>query len=90
MHRWTEEDDAAAPYVFRFGTDGLPYSVQMIAKRRGIDPGSFRMRVGNFKAIAGEGGLQNFARQSAQVYERFGRASRESLRAIAFPELTNR
>jgi hypothetical protein len=86
-HRWSEEDDLAALYVFRFGTDRLPYSPDTIAKRRGIEPGSFRMRVGNFKAIAGEGGLRNFARQSLQIYRRYGHVAEPELRALAFPEL---
>jgi hypothetical protein len=90
MHHWTESDDLAALYVFRFGTTGLPYSVETIAKRRGIEPSSFMMRVGNFKAVAGHGGLSNYARQTAQVFERYGRLSMEDLRTLAFPELPRR
>lgn len=90
MHRWSEEDDLAALYVFRFGTTGLPYSIETIAKRRGIEPGSFKMRVGNFRAIAGQGGLSNYARQSADVFQRHGRRAISELRALAFPELASR
>ena len=87
MHQWSEGDDLAALYVFRFGTTGLPYSVETIAKRRGIDPGSFKMRVGNFRALAGQGGLKNYARQSADVFQRYGRLGADRLRALAFPEI---
>jgi hypothetical protein len=59
MHAWSEGDDLAALYVFRFGTTGIPYSVETIARRRGIEPGSFNMGVRNFKAIAGRGGLSH-------------------------------
>lgn len=87
MHRWTEDDDLAALYVFRFGTTGLPYSLETVAKRRGIDPASFKMRIGNFRAIVGQGGLTNYARQSENVYRAHGRRSMDELRALAFPEL---
>lgn len=89
MHRWSEQDDLCALYVYLFGTAGLPYSVETIARRRGIDPGSFKMRVGNFKAIAGAGGLANFARQSQDVFRAYGRKSQEQLKEIAFPELSH-
>jgi hypothetical protein len=88
MHRWTEADDLAALYVFRVGTTGVPYSLDTIAQRRGIEPNSFKMRVGNFKALAGQGGLANYSRQSVQVFERHNRRTMEELRALAFPELT--
>lgn len=87
MHRWSEGDDLVALFVFRFGTAGLPYSVEKIAKRRGIDVGSFRMRVANFKAAAGQGGLSNYSKQTEQIYRRFGRMPIDELRPIAFPEL---
>lgn len=89
MHRWTEDDDLAALYVYRFQTNGLPYTVEMIAKRRGIDFGSFKMRVANFKAIDGKGNLNHAAKQSVSVFRRYGRLTQEELRAKAFPELPN-
>lgn len=87
MHRWSEGDDLAAFFVFRYGTTALPYSIETIAEHRGIGTDSFRMRVRNFKAAAGEGGLKNYSRQTADIYRRFGRAPMEELRRIAFPEL---
>jgi len=90
MHRWIEGDDLAALYVFRFGTTGLPYSVETIAKRRGIEVATFKMRLQNFRAIAGLGGLDHYSRQSARIYQQHGRKRMEDLRAIAFPELSVR
>ena len=87
MHDWAEGDDLAALYVSRYGTTGLPYSVETIATDRGIQPGSFDMRVRNFKAIEGEGRLTNYAKQTESVYQRFRLKSMEELRRIAFPEL---
>jgi hypothetical protein len=90
MDRWSINDDLAALYVFRFGTTGLPYSLATVAKRRGVDPGSFKMRVSNFKAAAGGRGLENFARQTSEVYERRRNTSMAELRRMAFPELDAR
>ena len=87
MHRWSEGDDLAALFVFRYGTTGLPYSIETIARLRGIALESFRMRVRNFKAAEGRGGLTNYSKQTGDIYQRFGRAPLEDLRRIAFPEL---
>ena len=89
MHHWTEGDDLAALYVFRFGTTGLPYSLETIAKRRGIEPATFKMRLQNFRAVAGLGGLDHYSRQTESVYRHHGRKRMEDLRALAFPELSS-
>ncbi len=49
---------------------------------RGIEPGSFRMRVGNFKALAGKGGLANAAKQSERIFKRYGNLEKGQLRAL--------
>ncbi len=87
-HRWSVRDDAAALYVQRFGCRKIASSVADVAKLLGIAPGSFRMRVGNFKALAGAGGLGNYSQQSLEVYKRYRDLAEPELRAIAFPPLT--
>jgi hypothetical protein len=86
-HHWTESDDLAALYVYKFGVENLPYSQDEIALRKGIKPGSFRMRIENFRAIDGEGGLDHFSKLSMGVYERYRNLSVAELRRKAFPEL---
>ncbi|HJQ35814.1 MAG TPA: hypothetical protein VKB93_01615 [Thermoanaerobaculia bacterium] len=81
-HRWTEADDIAALYVYRFGPERLGMSTTELARSRGIKAGSFRMRVKNFQALDGRGGLKNWADQSAQVYDRFRNASEETLQRL--------
>lgn len=71
-HRWTEADDLAALYVYRFGADTLGMTITDLARSRDIKPGSFRMRVKNFQALDGKGGLENWADQSEQVFRRYG------------------
>jgi hypothetical protein len=80
-------DDLAALYVHKYGHRAIARSLEELADSRGIKPGSFRMRVGNFKALDGRGGLGNAAKQSEAVYQQYGNLSEPELRALAFPSL---
>ena len=86
-HDWSEADDLIAFYLYRFGTEQLPFDMPTIAERRGIKPGSMKMRISNFKAYAGAGSLGNIARQSVQTFERYKDTLEPELRNRAFPEL---
>jgi hypothetical protein len=79
-HRWTEADDLAALYVYLFGTEKLHTTVTDLARSLDIKPGSFRMRVKNFQALDGKGGLENWADQSEQVFHRYRDVNEEKLR----------
>ncbi|HEX8618372.1 MAG TPA: hypothetical protein VF911_12360 [Thermoanaerobaculia bacterium] len=81
-HRWSEADDIVALYVYRFGAERLAVSVTEVARSRNIKPGSFRMRLKNFQALDGKGGLENWADQSEQVFRRYGDADEENLRRL--------
>ena len=87
QHSWSEADDLVAFYLYRFGTEQLPFDMPTIAEQRGIKPGSMKMRISNFKAYAGAGSLGNIARQSVQVFERYRNMPEPELRHRAFPEL---
>lgn len=91
-HRWTESDDLAALYVSKFGVEHLHYStddpIEEIAKSKEIKPGSFRMRIQNFRALDGKKGLENYAKQSKDIFERYRNLSEPELRRLAFPELS--
>jgi len=87
QHDWSEADDLIAFYLYRFGTERLPFDMPTIAERRGIKLGSMRMRISNFKAYAGAGRLGNIARQSVRVFERNKNTPEPELRDRAFPEL---
>ena len=88
-HHWTELDDLAAIYVFRFKVEDLPYSLEEVADKLGIGHASFKMRLRNYHALAGDGGLSNFASQTKSVYERHCTTPQEELLVLAFPELAN-
>ena len=84
-HRWSEADDIAALFVYRFGADRLGTTTTDLAHSRGIKPGSLRMRIKNFQALDGKGGLENWANQSEQIFRRYRTASEETLRALILP-----
>ena len=67
-HRWTEQDDIIALYFYKFGELGLTSSVATVGERLGMGAGSLRMRVGNFRAIAGGGRLDHTASQSKEFH----------------------
>lgn len=86
-HDWSKEDDLVAFYLYRFGTKRLPFDMPTIAEQRGIKPGSMDMRIRNFEAYAGKGGLVKIAKQSVKVFEQYRDTPEPELRTLAFPEL---
>ena len=86
-HHWTREDDLVVLYVYRFGTDKLGCEIQDIAKSKGISLGSFKLRIQNFAAIDGKGGMDHFAVLSKKVYDQYNQIAEEKLRKLAFPNL---
>lgn len=81
-HRWTEADDIAALYVYRFGTDRLGMSMADLARSRDITTGSFNMRMRNLGAIQGDGNLTHVAQQSRRIFDLYSDAMEEQLRRL--------
>ena len=70
-HTWRCNDDVLAFYLYRYGEDNL-ISKDSVARYIGFnDTGSLNMRIGNFKAVDGQGGLRNWARLTEQVYNQY-------------------
>jgi hypothetical protein len=82
-HRWTEQDDIVALYFYKFGDQQRTSSLNIVGERRGMGAGSLRMRVGNFRAIAGGGRLDHAALQSRAVYQQYANLSEPALRKLA-------
>lgn len=96
-HRWSVDDDLIAYHAFRFGKGDLDGSLQEMGQILGMGFNSFALKIANFKAIAGMGGLANYTRQSVQVYEKYSKlpdseARLAGIQAIgrAFEAYTNR
>ncbi len=68
LHHWTKNDDVVAYYLYRFGADELDLSLEEIAEKLDMSARSMRMRIQNFQALDGKGGLSNAARLSKNVY----------------------
>jgi hypothetical protein len=81
-HRWTETDDIVALYLHRFGLDRLDATRESIATHLGMTPAALNMRVANFRALANEGGLGNFADQSRRVHDRHHATPEPDLRRL--------
>ncbi|QRK12297.1 hypothetical protein JQX13_21085 [Archangium violaceum] len=87
QHAWSQDDDLVAFYLYKFGTERLPFDMPTIAERRGIKPESMDMRIRNFEAYAGTGGLVNIAQKSVRVFAQYRDTPEPELRNLAFPEL---
>lgn len=78
-HNWSKEDDIIAFYLYRYGPESLMMTLESISQKLGMSASSLRMRVGNFKALDGDGGLQNWAKQSEKVYQDYKKHFRGEL-----------
>jgi len=68
FHSWNKSDDVVALYLYRFGDDGLPLSIDEIGERLGMGAGALRMRLSNVTFVDGGNGLCHPAHQTRQVY----------------------
>jgi hypothetical protein len=81
-HKWTEEDDIVTLYLYKFGDGELSFSLEEIGEKLGMGVNSLRMRIANFKAIDGKGGLEHFAEQSLKIYNMYRETSDDELRSL--------
>ena len=71
LHKWSKEDDIVAYYLYKFGPESLMIRIGDISSILGMSESSLIMRIRNFQAIDGAGGLQNYAKLSKKVYEEY-------------------
>ena len=83
-HTWIESDDLMIFFLHKFGIENSPLSKQEIAEKIGVSLGSVSYRLGNFKAIDGEGKATNFAKLSEQVHKNYASLSMQELKNVAF------
>jgi len=80
-HKWKKDDDIVASYLYRFGTDDLNISLEEIAEQLGMTAGSLKIRIQNFQALNGDGGLKNYAQLSKKIYSEYRSLSQDVHRA---------
>jgi hypothetical protein len=81
-HRWTEEDDIVTLYLYRYGDREIPFTLEDISRILGMGIDSLRMRIANFKAIDGKGGLGHFGGQSLRIYRKYCDTSKDELKSL--------
>lgn len=81
-YRWTEEDDIVTLYLYKYGDGEIPFTLEDIGRNLGMGAGSLRMRIANFKAIEGKGGLKHFGRQSLEIYRKYYETPKDKLKSL--------
>ena len=80
-HDWTEQDDIAVLYLYKFGSLDRTAGINTVSKKRGMSVDSLRMRIGNFRSIDTGSGLDHYAQQSQSVHQRYGNLSSRTAKA---------
>jgi hypothetical protein len=83
MHSWTIDDDVVTLYLYMYGDSKMGFSIKEIGEKLGMGINSLRARIGNFKAIEGQGGFSHYAKQSFQVYNKYHGLADLELRRLA-------
>lgn len=83
MHSWTIDDDIVTLYSYINGDSKIGFSIKEIGEKLGMGVNSLRARIGNFKAIEGQGGFSHYAKLSFQVYNKYHGLSELELRSLA-------
>jgi len=79
-HNWIYEDDILVFYLYRYGDDNK-ISIQSVSKYLSIkNENAVKMRIGNFRACDGQGGLSNYAKLTKKVYDDYRYFSQEKHR----------
>jgi hypothetical protein len=82
QHKWVKEDDIVAFYLYRFGLESLILTIREISELRGMSEKSLKMRIRNFKAIDGAGGLPHYTKQSKTIFNEYKNVSEETHRNV--------
>jgi len=77
-HDWSKPDDIVACFVYKYSEKDIGLSQKEIAHRLGISEASLQMRVANFQALDGNGGLKNASRLSREVFSQYWNISKEA------------
>ena len=81
-HKWTEEDDIVTLYLYKYGEEEIPYTLEDISRNLGMSTNSLGMRIANFKAIDGKGGFAHYGKQSLEVYRKYYEAPKDELKSL--------
>ena len=77
-HKWKLSDDIVAFYLYKYGSTK---EIEPAAKKLGIKYTSMKMRINNFSFLDTNNGLQNYSKQSQNVYLSWKNSNLEELKA---------
>lgn len=80
QHSWSDDDDLIAYYLYRFGDRELNVTKKELGDILGMGYGSLSIKIGNFKAIDGQGGLYGYSLQAVRIYKLYNRLSDEEVK----------
>jgi hypothetical protein len=83
MHQWTEGDEIAALYLYKFGDRPGGPVVDDVAGVRGMSPDSLGKRIRNFRYLDTGAGLGHYAKQTAAIYREYSKLPEVELRTLA-------
>jgi hypothetical protein len=89
-HKWDENDDLVALYLYRTQWDNAvdpPQNLAEIANSLGISEASLISRRANFAHLDGKSGLSHVAKQSVSVHERHRKTSNAGMRLMVLRAL---
>ena len=85
--RWSIAEELQALYIYLFGTDNIPYSIDEVAEQMERTSAAVRNRLSNIRYLDIKKGYSNAANQTKLVYRENKDKSELELLRLAFPEL---
>lgn len=70
-HSWSDDDNLIAYYLYRFGDKELSVTKKELGDILGMGIGSLSYKIGNFKAIDGQGDLDGYSYQAVRIYKQY-------------------
>lgn len=83
-HSWSDSDNLIAYCLYRLGNNSQTLGVDPseLGNILGMGFNSLNLKVANFKAIDGLGGMDGYSRQAEKIQERYSKLSDVELRVI--------
>lgn len=81
-HKWTDNDHVVAFYLYKYSDKGLKYSREELAEKMGMGMNSLSLRIRNYAAVDGNGGLNHGGKTVIKIYNRHKNSSQMILKSI--------
>ena len=84
MHRWSDDDNLIAYCLYRLGNKEPTFGIAPteLGQILGMGYNSLSIKVANFKAIDGAGGMEGYSKQAELIEKRYRDMSNSELRSV--------